>query len=273
MESLTLIEGDGAVKRAIIKNSEPKAKEHKIKWWSAAFGFALTLIMLWGVYWTLRGPWFVIKEFEIEMEPGGGQEVLFQRMRRDLQGRLKHWLGKKAWEISIEDLLASVKEDTRIQRASISRRFPNGISIRLLPRDPVLGLLDQRGQVHPVASDASLLPPLAPEEAPDLPYLRGKEFFKKVELRSKAVKFIEQIPSHGMVSAASISEIQFVPKEGFSLTLVGKGTRVLIGENDFRKKVGRIEQVLYYLNEHQIEGRVIDARFSKKVVVRLRNQP
>ena len=46
-----------------------------------------------------------------------------------------------------------------------------------------------------------------------------------------------------------------------------------MGEGDFDLKVSRVEKVMSYLHNRNIKGRVIDARFSKKVVVRVRNTP
>ncbi|MCB0362684.1 MAG: FtsQ-type POTRA domain-containing protein [Bdellovibrionales bacterium] len=237
----------------------------------AWLGFLLTSLFLWGAYWTVRGPWFSISKVDINLDPTSSQDVLFERIRADLQEEIKSYYGQKAWDISIKNVLVQVETDPRVKKASVIRQFPDGLTIRIKPRDPVLGLRDNRGLIHPVASDGSLLPPLAPLDAPDLPYLWGDEFFKKPEMRLRAIKLIEEMPAQGRVSVASISEIHYRLKEGFALFLIGKNPKILVGENGFKKKVGRIEQVLDYLDEHQIEGRVIDARFSKKVVVRLRN--
>lgn len=240
---------------------------------SAIAGFLIASIMGFGTYWAIQGPWFGVEQIQIEMDPVSGQDVLFQRIQGDLRKKFQLFNGKKLWEVSIQNLRSIAEEDSRVKRASVSRRFPDGILVQIRPRDPVLGLVDDRGRVYPVANDASLLPGLPPEEAPDLPYLIGAEFFKKSEMRSKAVHLIAQIPPQGMISVASISEIHFLPKEGFHFILRQKGIRVLIGESVPKVKLSHVEQVLNYLAEHQIDGRVIDARFSKKVVVRLRNQP
>ncbi|MBK7843693.1 MAG: FtsQ-type POTRA domain-containing protein [Bdellovibrionales bacterium] len=240
---------------------------------SGTAGFLIASTMGVGTYWAIQGPWFGIEQIEIEMDPVSGQDVLFQRIQGDLRKKYQLFNGKKLWEVSIQDLRSLAEKDSRVKRASVSRRFLDGILVQIRPRDPVLGLVDNRGRVYPVANDASLLPDLPPEEAPDLPYLRGSEFFKKSEMRSKAVSLIAQIPPQGLISVASISEIHFLPKEGFHFILRQKGIRVLIGDSIPRIKLSHVEQVLNYLTEHQIDGRVIDARFSKKVVVRLRNQP
>ena len=48
---------------------------------------------------------------------------------------------------------------------------------------------------------------------------------------------------------------------------------VKVGDADFGPKFIRVEKVLAYLDSQNIKGRVIDARFSKKVVVRVRKGP
>ncbi len=249
-------------------NIKPKNK----KWMARIFGFAVGGGILLTASITLKSHWFDLKPIKISLDPSSHQEVLFQRIKQDLEKEFKNGENKKIWQISIRDILKVTKKDNRIQQAYITRYLLEGISVRIRPRDPVLGLLDPKGKVHPISSDASLLPPLPPQEAPDLPYLWGKEFFDDENRRAQAISLIEQIPAEGAVSRASISEIHFIPEQGFALVLVGKGIHILLGEGEFKSKVNRVDQVLHYLNEHQIDGRVIDARFSKKVVVRLRNQ-
>ena len=242
-------------------------------WTSSLAGFAVTAVVLGGLYWAAKGSWFDISRIDIEMDQASSQEVLFKRIETDLSSKLGSYLGRKAWDIGLESMLQEIESDSRVKAAFISRRFPDRLSIRILPRDPVLVLAGRGGKVHPIASDGSLLPAQLAQEASDLPLLRGKGFLKNEKWRKKVVQLMEQIPQQGDVSVGTISEIHYSPQRGLSLILMGKGIEVSVGEKDVRRKVNRVERVLRYLAEHQIDGRVIDARFSKKVVVRLRNAP
>ncbi|MCB0384499.1 MAG: cell division protein FtsQ/DivIB [Bdellovibrionales bacterium] len=242
-------------------------------WVSGGVGFLATGMILAGLYWSVHGSWFDLQDVQIEMEEASTQEVLFKRIQVDLAKKLKSLLGRKAWEIQLGELLNEIESDTRVKSAHVSRQFPNKIYVRILPRDPVLVLAGAKGYVYPIASDASLLPAVLAQDAPDLPLLRGSGFTQNESWRKKVIQLLEEVPRDGDVGLSMISEVHYTPEEGLGLVLMGKGVKVSLGEQMIARKLKRVERVLHYLQEHQIDGRVIDAKFSKKVVVRLRNAP
>jgi len=242
-------------------------------WLGRLCGFAVVLVFSGSLYWVSKSRWFEIHRIDIEMDPASTQGVLFQRIKVDLEKSLQAYLGRKAWEVGLEAVLKDVESDSRVKSAFIRRRFPYSLSVQIMPRNPVLVLVGKKGRVYPIASDGSLLPPLLVQEAPDLPLLRGRGFFKREDWRKKVVQLMKQIPQQGEVSLSKISEVHYTPKQGLTFILMGKGIRVSVGDKALRRKADRVKRVLRYLAEHQIDGRVIDARFSKKVVVRLRNSP
>ncbi|MCB0365157.1 MAG: FtsQ-type POTRA domain-containing protein [Bdellovibrionaceae bacterium] len=242
-------------------------------WVSGGIGFVVTSLILVGAYWSVHGDWFNLQSVQIEMEESSNQEVLFNRIRSELAGKLNSLIGLKAWEVELGGLLSEIESDSRVKAAYVSRQFPNKLFVRILPRDPVLVLAGAKGFVYPVASDASLLPAILAQDAPDLPLLRGSGFAKNENWRKKVIELLEEVPQEGDVGLNRISEVHYTPEEGLEVVLMGKGVKVSLGEKAISRKLKRVERVLHYLQEHQIDGRVIDAKFSKKVVVRLRNAP
>ena len=69
----------------------------------------------------------------------------------------------------------------------------------------------------------------------------------------------------------SVSEIQYSKKDGLVLVLGLDDNTVIMGDREFKKRIDHVRRVVQYLRSENLRGRVIDARFSKKVVVRLRN--
>ncbi|MCC7404396.1 MAG: FtsQ-type POTRA domain-containing protein [Bdellovibrionales bacterium] len=242
-------------------------------WIAATTGFFFVGMTVGGMYYTIQRNWFNVTAIEIDMDSTSQQPVLFERIKQDMGVRLRPFLGKKTWNLELGEVLTEIERDRRVKSAHVTRRFPNKLSVRILPHDPVLVLAGPQGLVYPIASDASLLPAVPPQEAPDLPLLRGKGFLKNEDWRKKVVELMSEIPREGDVSLSSISEMNYSPDAGLVLVLMKKGIQISVGEKAIRQKLKRVEKVLHYLNEHQIEGRVIDAKFSKKVVVRLRNAP
>jgi cell division protein FtsQ len=54
---------------------------------------------------------------------------------------------------------------------------------------------------------------------------------------------------------------------------MNKELRVKLGNENFESKSLRVSQVIDYIENKQIEARVIDANLSQKVLVRLRKEP
>jgi cell division protein FtsQ len=75
------------------------------------------------------------------------------------------------------------------------------------------------------------------------------------------------------MTASHVSEIGYDRKEGSWIKLLNSETRVNLGEEQFEIKSARISQVIEYLEGRNLKARVIDANLSKKVLVRLQQNP
>jgi cell division septal protein FtsQ len=167
--------------------------------------------------------------------------------------------------------MKEVMQDNRVREARIQREFPSLLRVLVIPHDPVLGLLNDRGMVQPIARDGTLLPALQLKNSPSFPILRGSQFAKDAAIRSKAIELIIALPETGMFVRKAVSEVAYHKSEGFRIFLADQFAEIKMGDGDFAVKAGRVERVLTYLHNRSIKGRVIDARFTKKVVVRVRN--
>jgi cell division protein FtsQ len=145
--------------------------------------------------------------------------------------------------------------------------------VRIIPKDIGLLFVSRKGELYPLVTDGTFLPPILSQQAPDVALLEGEGFFKSVEMRKKALQLISEVPHDGRFSKKNISQIGYDPKEGFWVTLLQSGLRVKLGEEQFATKAARISQVIEYMDARQLEARVIDANLSKKVLVRLRKDP
>lgn len=194
-----------------------------------------------------------------------------QPLKAALNNKLIVFYGRFAWNVPIDEILKIAKSDGRVRSATAQRIFPGRVVLHVGLREAIVNAVDNNGRLVPVAIDGTLMP--IPENPFDRPILRGAQFMKEPGLRARIANQIAELPEEGLFSQKSISEIHFKPKSGFELVLMKHGTRVLVAEDELSQKSSRIEQVLNYLENQRIEGRVIDVRFSKKVVVKPRNQP
>ncbi len=217
--------------------------------------------------------WLKVEHFQIELVEGSNEDLLFQRIKNSLQAQFKVYEGRYVWQVPLKSLYELVARDKRVKSVSIYREFPSVFRMVIEPHTPVLAYLDRDGRIYPVAADAALLPALPAHEAPDLPILRGEPFRDEAVLREMAIELFKAIPDDGAIRKASVSEILYTAKDGFKVFISGADSEVKLGDSDFGPKLSRVTKVLSYLESQNIKGRVIDARFSKKVVVRLRNTP
>lgn len=215
--------------------------------------------------------WIRVQEVNIDIADGSGEYLLFQRIKSTLSPQLDKLKGKFVWQVSLSSIMDLVGRDRRVKQVSVFRESPTRLKLFVEPYTPVLAYLGSDGRIYPIATDATLLPSLPLADVADLPLLRGEDLKDETRLREQALELYRSIPESGDLSRKDISEITYSKKDGFKLIL-GK-VEVKMGDTDFGPKVSRVSRVLNYLDSQNIKGRVIDARFSKKVVVRVRNSP
>ena len=231
-----------------------------------AFGALLTLV-------AFNSHWIRVETVQINLAKGSTQDLLFQRIRASLTQQLKNYEGRYFWQVPLKSVLEVTRRDRRVKSAAIYREFPSRLRVEIEPHTPILAYLSSDGRIYPVATDATLLPPLPITETPDLPFLRGEDLKDEPLLREKILELFGALPELGLIRKSSISEIVYTKKDGIKLFISGTQAEIKLGDADFGPKISRAQKVLTYLDSRNIKGRVIDARFSKKVVVRVRNTP
>ena len=195
-----------------------------------------------------------------------------EQIIQELKENTKPYIGAWIWQVSIKKLEKKISEHPKVQQAWVRRSWPSSFHVFLLSPKPVF-LLMGPGQFYPVTADGSLLKPLNSQDIPDLPFLRGK-LQDNAELRKKALLFFSHLPKKGLFSQSHISEMRYAQKEqNFYFYLLSSGLAVRVGENLSEFRPDRVESVLKYLQQKKIKWRVIDARFSQKVVVSLDKAP
>lgn len=216
----------------------------------------------------------------LRRSPGAGAEL-----QERLAQRMRSFDHLKIWEIDLGDVKAAILRDEWVKDVRISRVFPNEIRVWVNPKTPVLVLIttersagrsaekSSRTAMVPIAEDGGMLKPLGVEALPDVPLLRGDLFATDETMRLRAVEFAMNLPDRGPLGRRNVSEISWSAEEGWALTLITPKLEVKLGDERIDLKVMRVAQVVNYLSANQLKGRVIDASFSKKVLVRLRKGP
>lgn len=233
----------------------------------------LVCLITAGTILALNPSWIRVQSVSVELAAGSSEYLLFRRINTSLAAQFKHFEGKYFWQVPLSMVYEVTSHDKRVKKISVYREFPSRLKVEVEPYTPVLAYLSGDGRIFPVATDATLLPALPPSDAPDLPFLRGEELRDEPKLRETAIELYRGIPDEGVLTKKDVSEIYYNKKNGFSVFISGDGSEVKMGDMDFGPKTSRVQKVLSYLDSQNIKGRVIDARFSKKVVVRVRKAP
>jgi cell division septal protein FtsQ len=234
--------------------------------------FCLCSLVLGGVL-AFNSQWVKIESVQIDLAKHSDEDLLFQRIRQNLASQFKGFEGRYFWQVPLKTVFDVTSKDKRVKAVSVFREFPSRLRIEIEPHTPMLAYLARDGRIYPVATDATLLPALPVADAPDLPILRGDELNDELSLREKALDLLRTFPDEGLMAKDRVSEIIHTKKDGFKVFINGADSEVQMGDTDFGPKVSRVQKVLGYLDSRNIKGRVIDARFSKKVVVRVRKAP
>lgn len=236
------------------------------------FFFLLGVSIVVAFAFTFKDELFLVKNISVVLSVDK-VAILPPRIQEDVESKASKMMGRYFWELNISGLLDELLEDSRVKSAHVQRWFPGNVKIVVTPHIPKVLLLRGKESFFPISRDGSLLPKLKTSEIFDGPILRGKEFANNKRLRKKVIDLIEALPKENTLNVNAISEVAWKNKEGLLLyTQVGQ-TLVRMGKDDFKKKAQRVEKVLSYLQSEGMNGRVIDSRFSKKVVVKLRNEP
>lgn len=215
---------------------------------------------------------FMINDLHVELMSDKDPSALFPEIKSDVLPKLAAFVGQSIWSVDLEEVLAVVEKDRRIKDIRVSRRLPNKLKVTIQPHQALANILSNDSkQIYPLSREGSLFAPVNLSEASDAPLLRDSQFIKNIELRKMALDLLLKLPQDGDFSLESVSEIYFSQKDGLVLVLGLDENQVIMGDRDFQKRIDHVRRVVQYLRSENLRGRVIDARFSKKVVVRLRN--
>ncbi len=221
----------------------------------------------------LNQDFFSTKKVNLQIDNYNSSAILFDKYP-DLHEKLTLLKGKKIWDVSLKNVRDNLNQLTWIKKILISKRWPDTINIIVHPQDIKALILDKSGTLHPVVESGHLLDPLKNNQFPNKIILSGSNFYSEHPLRLRAIALINSLPKTGPLQESSLSEITYTSKQGFDFILTYSNLTIQIGHNPIdRLKIEQLTQVLNYLQQNKINSRVIDARFSKKILVRLHKAP
>ncbi len=216
---------------------------------------------------------FTINLIDIQIKGIGTDTSAWLDLNKEIKRELEIYMGKSLWKISLEEVKQKIFKFKLIKNVEVSKSFPNLLNVSYtLPQLKVIEN-NKEGHYKIMTEEGKWLGPMSWARLPSLPWLSGNWLQKKPFLVQKLLSLLNALPEKSSLSETEISEIGYNELDGFLLTLKQSGQQILFGFDNFEIKALRVIQVLDYLQSRDLESRVIDANFSKKVLVRLRNHP
>ena len=230
------------------------------------FTYCFLLIFSTAITYSFFSKWIRVSDIQITSSQIEEKEQLIKELNQEVKALIGSWI----WQVSIEKLNQKIQKHPKVEEVQILRLWPNKFQIRLLSDKPILLWMKNSNTFYPVTQKGSFLYPVSLSSTPNLPILRGSIFFKNQNFRKKAIQIYRYLPQKGFFSQKNISEISYSNKDtSFYLHLTYVASKIRIGKNLSEFRPDRVENVLRYLKQKQIKWRVMDARYSKKVVVSL----
>jgi cell division protein FtsQ len=216
---------------------------------------------------------FKLQEIHFNVAVKEADRVAWGELNSLIEKELLTLKGQPMWRVSLVRVRQQLQRHSLLKNIEVQKSWPHTLEINYSLPELRAVYQDRRGDFRILVDGGQWINPVKWSNLPGLPWLRGDWIEKDLKTKESVLNLLGQIPQQGPLAANQISEIQFTELDGFLLTLIKSGQQILFGNDNFEIKSLRVTQVLEYLQSRGLESRVIDANFSKKVLVRLRNHP
>lgn len=245
-----------------------------IRWTKYVFLMFLPLVLVASVGWYFRtqSDFFLVEEVPLEIEYDESNVELAHGLRPLLLEKKSQWVGANIWSLSLNEIRRDFLAIDRIQDVEISRHFPNKINL-LVRLNPIVFLYtDNRNQLFPITPRGTVMEVVQASHAPWAPILRNRKIVSSRDDLLKLIELYQQVPKINFLRADNIASVDFDNTTGLSIRLIQGDELIHLGQQDVATKGLQVVRVMDYLKSQKQKARVIDASFSKKVLVRLRKR-
>ncbi len=234
-------------------------------------------IIVYSIYSLEQSGFFQIKKIDITLKSISDQKNFSKTYVLDVGSKLDIYKGQSLLKFSLSQISDQLKNEKWIKEFHISRSWPSSLEIQIEAEELAFLLTDNaklaQGIFRPMTVKGDLLAEIDSRQAPSLALLKGDIFSKNEDKRKKALEILKSMPSNGKMAFNKLSEITYDKKDGYLISLMNSDLKIKLGEDQFAMKSARVSQVLDYLEKKDLKARVIDANLSKKVLVRLQQNP
>jgi hypothetical protein len=251
------------------------------KIWVTVMGVTAVLAIFCGIFGVANSDLFTVRVVEV-VDLGGAPADDFSVVRKltplDAQQILEiaqvPTESTNLFSLKLSGIERRLLSHPWIKGATISKHFPQTVSISVVFREPVAIAQNSDGALYYVDSDGTAFAPLNLKSNSDLPVLVNFP----AEQMSSALRFLQSWSSLGLDPQYRVSSLEWDSEKGlqvmatYSLPQSPGRVRVELGHSfitDPEAQLGRLREVLIYLTRNGIRARQVFADLGKKIVVRI----
>jgi cell division protein FtsQ len=212
--------------------------------------------------------------FRVERIEVAGNERLTQEAVLERAGLAP---GSSIFDVDILAAKQRLLLDPWIVRASVEKRMPATVVVRIVERRP-LAVLTGEGALHLVAEDGSVIGVTRTADVPDLPVLTGFDLARRrtdpvglrdeLEAAASLLRLLDEVKLPGQ---RTVAEVHRSVRGGFDV-IAGDGLVVHLGQGPYRDKLRRLAETAAALDGRSVSPAEIflpGTRHPNRVGVRL----
>lgn len=197
----------------------------------------------------------------------------FQKSPGKIPGLVALEAGGNLLTLDIGEVARRLGSRPEIRRASVAKRFPNELVVKVEERKPSVLVLSE-SRLYLADEEGVVLRQVGPEDPLDLPVISGLgrpalAMGASPEGRQlpTAIRFLRLVERSASI-LGPVSEVRVDPAEGLTLFLEDLPVPIRVGWEDFEGKIARLERMFPRLRERESGLVSVDLRFDHQVVVR-----
>jgi cell division septal protein FtsQ len=207
-----------------------------------------------GFFRFTSGPRFALRRFDVSGNTRARTEEILEVAA--------HWTGRNLLALDLAPMAGRIAGHPWIERVTISKRFPDGLAIRVTERRAVALYRDETGFWW-VAEAGNLIASYDPRrDRTQYVILSGER-----RLLPEAVGLLADLRAARPDYVAALSEIASLPDGGFGMmdAIFRKPVRVL--RADAPTKIRALLQARGFVESRGWEARAIDLRFADRIIL------
>lgn len=177
--------------------------------------------------------------------------------------------GKNIFELDLNQIKENVKKNPWVFNVKVTRLFPDQIRVDVIEKKPMAILSMEK--LYFLDEKAHVIAPIRTQENVDFPILSGFNILadNDREMMLQAYDLMRLYRENQFLNNWPISEIHWKEKQGFIIYTKHPSFEIRLGQDDYLKKISRLERVLKDLYQKDIIPSLVDVNYSKKVVVKV----